>query len=292
MKPKSSPKSSKPALFEKLVFKIASKWVAGYSINDALQSAKKANSNGMSAIINYLGEHSESLEDIEAGVKEYLTILNEMEKLQIKGGISPKLTQIGLEKDYDLSINNASRIIERARQLNRFVWLDMESSLYLNDTIEIYLTLLKHYNKVGLAFQAYLKNASDRLIEILMHKGKVRLVKGAYREDSNVVFRSKYTVDKNYSKLMHLLFEQGNEFAIATHDQKLIEEAIKLSKKYPKKFEFQMLKGIRDDLKPALIKQGFSLAEYIPYGKQVIPYSFRRIKEKPSNILLLARSLF
>ena len=292
MKPKSSPKSSKPALFEKLVFKIASKWVAGYSINDALQSAKKANSNGMSAIINYLGEHSESLEDIEAGVKEYLTILNEMEKLQIKGGISPKLTQIGLEKDYDLSINNASRIIERARQLNRFVWLDMESSLYLNDTIEIYLTLLKHYNKVGLAFQAYLKNASDRLIEILMHKGKVRLVKGAYREDSNVVFRSKRTVDKNYSKLMRLLFEQGNDFAIATHDQKLIEEAIKLSKKYPKKFEFQMLKGIRDDLKPALIKQGFSLAEYIPYGKKVIPYSFRRIKEKPSNILLLARSLF
>ena len=292
MKPKGSPKSSKPALFEKLVFKIASKWVAGYSINDALQSAKKANSNGMSAIINYLGEHSESLEDIEVGVKEYLTILDEMEKLQIRGGISPKLTQIGLEKDYDLSINNASRIIERARQLNRFVWLDMESSLYLDDTIEIYLTLLRHYDKVGLAFQAYLKNASDRLIEILIHKGKVRLVKGAYREDGNVVFRSKRTVDKNYSKLMRLLFEQGNEFAIATHDQRLIEEAIKLSKKYPKKFEFQMLKGIRDDLKPALIKQGFSLAEYIPYGKQVIPYSFRRIKEKPSNILLLARSLF
>ncbi|MFQ5969071.1 MAG: proline dehydrogenase family protein [Nitrososphaerales archaeon] len=292
MKPKTSPKSSKPALFEKLVFKIASKWVAGYSINDALKSAKMANSNGMNAIINYLGEHRESLKDIEAGVKEYLTILDEMEKLQIKGGISPKLTQIGLEKDYDLSINNASRIIELAKQLNRFVWLDMESSLYLNDTIEIYLRLLNHYHKVGLAFQAYLKNASDRLIQILVHGGKVRLVKGAYREDSNVVFRSKYTVDRNYSKLMRLLFQQGKEFAIATHDQKLIEEAIKLSKKYPKKFEFQMLKGIRDDLKPALIKQGFSLSEYIPYGKQVIPYSFRRIKEKPSNILLLARSLF
>ena len=288
---KGSPKS-RPALFEKLVMKIAKKWVAGYSIHDAMKSAKEANANKMSAIINYLGEHNASLEDIDASVKEYIAILDEMERLRINGSISPKLTQVGLERDHELCMNNAMRIIDHARKLNRFVWLDMESSQYLEDTIGIYLTLLKRYQKVGLAFQAYLKEGSVHLMHILEHGGKVRLVKGAYREDSGIVFRSKSAVDRNYRKLMHVLFEHGNEFAIATHDDKIIQEAMKLSKKYPKNFEFQMLKGIRDELKPSLIKKGFTLAEYIPYGRQIVPYSVRRLKEKPSNMLLLARSLF
>jgi len=288
---KGSPKS-KSALFEKLVVKIAKKWVAGYSIQDAMKSAREANANDMSAIINYLGEHNESLEDIDASVKEYIAILDEMERLRINGNISPKLTQVGLERDHDLCMNNIMHIIDHARKLNRFVWLDMESSRYLEDTIGIYLTLLKRYQKVGLAFQAYLKEGSVHLMQILEHGGKVRLVKGAYREDSGIVFRSKPAVDKNYRRLMQMLFEHGYEFAIATHDDKIIQEAMRLSKKYPKNFEFQMLKGIRDELKPSLIKKGFTLAEYIPYGRQIVPYSVRRLKEKPSNMLLLARSLF
>ncbi len=288
---KRSPKN-RPALFEKLVLRIAKRWVAGYSMRDAMNSAKEANANGMNAIINYLGEHDESLEEIDAGVKEYITILDEMERLHIKGSISPKLTQVGLERDRDLCLNNAIRIIECARKLDRFVWLDMESFHYLEDTIEIYLTLLKRYQKIGLAFQAYLKEGSLHLMRILERGGKIRLVKGAYREDGSIVFRSKPAVDRNYVKLMRMLFEHGNEFAIATHDYKMIQEAIRLSKKYPKKFEFQMLKGIRNDLKPSLIKQGFKLAEYIPYGEKVVPYSVRRLKEKPTNLLLLARSLF
>jgi len=288
---KGSPKS-KPALFEKLVLKIAKKWVAGYGIQDVMKSAMQANTNGMSAILNYLGEHNESLEDIEASVKEYITILNEMERLRINGSISPKLTQVGLESDHDLCLNNMMRIIDHARKLNRFVWLDMESFRYLEETIEVYLTLLKRYQRVGLAFQAYLKEGSLHLMRILEHGGKVRLVKGAYREDSDIVFRTKSAVDKNYRKLMQMLFEHGNEFAIATHDDKMIQEAMNLSKDYPKSFEFQMLKGVRDELKRSLVEKGFALAEYIPYGRQVVPYSVRRLKEKPANMLLLARSLF
>lgn len=288
---KGSPKA-RSALFEKLVVKIAKKWVAGYSIQDAMKSAREANAKGMSAIINYLGEHSASLEDIDAGVKEYIAILNEMEKLHINGSISPKLTQVGLEKDYDLCLTNSMRIIDHARKLNRFVWLDMESSRYLEDTIGIYLTLLKRYQKVGVAFQAYLKEGSVHLMHILEHGGKVRLVKGAYKEDSGTVFRSKPAVDKNFRKLMQMLFEHGDDFAIATHDDKIINDAVRLSKKHHKNFEFQLLKGIRDELKPTLIRKGFTLAEYIPYGRQIVPYSVRRIKEKPSNMLLLARSFF
>jgi proline dehydrogenase len=288
---KGSPRA-KPALFEKLVIRIANKWVAGYSIKDAMKSAKAANAKGMSAIINYLGEHNASLEEIDASVREYIAILDEMEKLHVNGSISPKLTQVGLEKDYDLCLTNTMCIIDHARKLDRFVWLDMESSQYLDNTVGIYLTLLKRYQKVGLAFQSYLKEGSVHLMHILEHGGKVRLVKGAYREDSGTVFRSKIAVDKNYRKLMQMLFEHGNDFAIATHDDKIINDALRLSKKHHKNFEFQMLKGIRDELKPSLIKKGFTLAEYIPYGKQIVPYSVRRIKEKPSNMLLLARSIF
>lgn len=292
MKAKSSSKNSKPALFEKLVHKIAKKWVAGHSMRDALKSAKNANAKGMGAIINYLGEHLTNDEDIEASVNEYIAILQEMDRLHINGSISPKLTQIGLDKDYDTCENNALMIVERAKQLKKFVWLDMESSSYLDDTIGIYFTLLKRYEMVGLAFQAYLKHSANYLVEILMQRGKVRLVKGAYREDSSVVYRSKHTVDKNYMKLMQMLFEDGNNFAIATHDQTMIDHAIKLNNEHKKQFEFQMLKGVRDDIKLSLIKNGFSLAEYIPYGENIAAYSVRRIKEKPSNILLLARSLF
>jgi proline dehydrogenase len=282
---------SKGTLFEKLVIKIAKKWVAGTSIKDAIKSAKEANARGMEAIINYLGEHNESLDAIDASVKEYLSVLDELERLQIKGSISPKLTQVGLEHDYELCLNNMMRVVDHARKMDRFVWVDMESSQYLDDTIGIYLTLLKRYQKVGLAFQAYLKEGPMHVLRILEHGGKVRLVKGAYKEDVKVVFQSKSAVDRNYRKLMLMLFQHGDAFAIATHDHRIVQEAIHLSKKYRKNFEFQMLRGVRDDLKPKLIKRGFSLAEYIPYGEQIAPYSVRRIKEKPSNMLLLARSI-
>ncbi len=284
--------NSRLALFEKLVYKIAQKWVAGYSMRDALNSARETNAKGLSAIINYLGEHNMDDCVIDASVTEYLLLLKKMDQLHINGSISLKLSQIGLDKDYDRCENNALKIIERAKSLNKFVWLDMESSCYLTDTIRIYLTLLNHYGSVGMAFQAYLKQGINRLTEILMHKSKIRLVKGAYREDRAIVFKSKRVIDKNYLKVMHLLFEVSDNFAIATHDQSIINHALELNDRYHKQFEFQMLKGVRDDIKPILIKKGFSITDYIPYGENVAAYSVRRIKERPSNLLLLARSLF
>lgn len=285
-------KKSKPALFEKFVQRVARRWVAGSSIQDALRSAKDANMNGMSAIVNYLGEHVTDDKEIQANVNEYVKILHEMERLCIRGSITPKLTQIGLDKDYKTCENNIMIIVEEAKKLNRFVWVDMESFSYINDTTEIYYALLKRYDMVGLAFQAYLKRGTNYLVDLIMKKGKIRLVKGAYSEDRNVVYHSRRMVDRNFVKLMQMLFEDSDDFAIATHDQVMIDRAMELHEKYKKKFEFQLLKGIRDDIKPFLVKRGFSVAEYIPYGKNISAYSVRRIKEKPTNILLLARSLF
>ncbi|MDE1842428.1 MAG: proline dehydrogenase family protein, partial [Thaumarchaeota archaeon] len=128
-------------------------------------------------------------------------------------------------------------------------------------------------------------------LEMLLRKGaKIRLVKGAYHESAKNAYMTRHDVDENYKKLMNRLFDDANEFAIATHDSKLIDMAINLSRKHERKFEFQMLKGIRDELKPILVKDGFTVAEYIPYGTNWLPYSIRRLKERKRNILLLGSS--
>jgi len=285
------PPRERRQVYDQLLAKIAKKWVAGESIHEAIESARQANGKGMNVILNYLGEHNESPEDVEQSVNEYLTMLSEMERSCIKGSISLKLTQIGLDIDPSLCMQNAARVVEHARSLGRFVWLDMESSEYLEDTIQIYFKLLKIHRSVGVAFQSYLREGTLHLMRILEAGGRVRLVKGAYKENKEIVFTSRSAVDRNFRRQIGLLFKYAEEFAIATHDDRIIKEAIQLNAKFHRRIEFQMLKGVRDDIKDWLLKAGFPLAEYIPYGREVVSYSVRRIRERPANLLLLFRSL-
>jgi proline dehydrogenase len=184
---------------------------------------------------------------------------------------------------------NFIKLADKAKKLGQFVWMDMESVRFAEDTIAIYLELYERYNMTGVAIQSYLRRSASDLLHIAEHGGKVRLVKGAYHELEEHAFSTKEEVDANYAKLMKMLFESGNYFAIATHDSNMIEEAIRLNKN--SKFEFQMLMGIRDELKNDLVAKKFAVAEYIPYGGQWLPYSVRRIRERKRNLLLLARSL-
>ncbi|MEM0364424.1 MAG: proline dehydrogenase family protein [Candidatus Nitrosocaldus sp.] len=281
------------SIYEHLVLKIARRWVAGSSMQEALEYARQANSMGMKTIINYLGEHSISKEEAESSTDEYIGLLDAIHSSGIDGSISIKLTQIGLDVDYDTCIGNLMRIVRHAGMYDTFVWIDMESSPYYEHTVSMYLDVLKHYKHTGLAYQAYIKEHSLDIMHILESGGIVRLVKGAYREDARIVYRSKRYVNSSFRRLMRILFKHSKGmFAIATHDNTLIEEAIALSKEQPAKdFEFQMLKGIRDDLKHMLVRQGFRVAEYIPYGINISGYVYRRIRERPANLLLLARSL-
>jgi len=278
-------------LMEKVLFKIAKQWIAGNTIDDALASAKTAYKSGRHAIINKLGEYHTSKKQITSTIKEYQKIVNSFRKWKIRGAISVKPTQIGLSLSQKECYRNFETIIQDARNAHVFVWLDMESSEHTDETIEIYNAFFSKYERLGIALQANLKRTEDDLNNLLQIGAKIRLVKGAYREKEKISFKSKEDVDKNYVKLMKILFKKGNEFAIATHDGKIIQKAENLSKKYPKKFEFQMLKGIRDGLKPKLIKKKFVVSDYIPYGVNWLPYSFRRIKERKRNILLLGSSL-
>jgi proline dehydrogenase len=277
-------------LVEKVLFKIARQWIAGNTMDDALRSARQANKNGMSAILNKLGEHMMSKPKINQTVDEYLTLVSNLRRSKVTGGLSIKPTQVGLALNAKECRQNLDIIIERALQDLSFVWIDMESSEYTTDTFEIYLDLFEKYERLGVVIQANLKRTQKDIETLLKRGAKIRLVKGAYHEDAKNAYRTRYDVDENYKKLMTILFERANEFAIATHDSKIIDIATGLAKKHERKFEFQMLKGIRDELKPILVKDGFAVAEYIPYGTNWLPYSIRRLKERKRNILLLGSS--
>jgi len=281
---------SQTTLIEKILFKVAKQWIAGDTMDDALKSARDANAYGMNAILNQLGEHFTSNVQVSRSVSDYFTLVSNLRRSKISGGLSIKPTQVGLSVSEKQCIENLDTIIEVALQSQSFVWIDMESSEYTDNTLKIYQNLFEKYERLGVALQANLKRSQKDLGMLLKKGSKIRLVKGAYRESAKNAFKTRHEVDKNYNKLMKMLFEQGNEFAIATHDSKLIDLAIDLSKKYERKFEFQMLKGIRDELKPILVKSGFLVSEYIPYGTNWLPYSIRRLKERKRNILLLGSS--
>ena len=275
---------------EKALFGIAKQWIAGDGIEAALESARYAYKNGRHVIINKLGEYHKSKTPIHKTVKEYQKISSYLRKWKIRGAISVKPTQVGLSISKKECLKNFEKIITSASSSHIFVWIDMESSEHTDETIELYYDLFTRYERIGVAIQANLKRTKNDLIDLIEHGAKIRLVKGAYKENSQIAYRTKNRVDKNYIELMKLLFTKGNEFGIATHDSKIIKKAINLSKKYPRKFEFQMLKGIRDDLKSELVRKRFVVSDYIPYGINWLPYSIRRLKERKRNILLLGSS--
>jgi proline dehydrogenase len=280
------------SLIERLLYRVAKKWVAGYSASEAMKTALETNRHRMSAILNFLGEDITDSKLVDMTVTEYLLLMGLMDKKKVHGCVSVKPTQLGLTIDYDVCLQNFRSLASRARELGQFMWLDMESVKSTEDTIALYLELYREHNMIGIAVQSYLRRSASDLLHIIECGGKVRLVKGAYRESEEHVFVTNEEVNANYLKLMKMLFENGNNyFAIATHNSDLIAEATRLAKGKDTKFEFQMLKGIRGELKLELVTKGFTVAEYIPYGSQWLPYSVRRIMERKRNLLLLARSL-
>ena len=287
-------------LMERLLLRLVKKWTAGENMEDALMAARSSNMKGHKAIINYLGEGHSEVEKIRRNTKEYSILLERLYSDKIDGCISVKPTQLGLSVSYDLCLKNLRTLNKRASEFGGFTWIDMESSKYTDDTLKLYLELLNYHHNIGVALQSVLRRTASDLLHLLEVGGKVRLVKGAYHENKHVAFTSREEVNANYVKLLGMLFGSNYvnnntiEFAIATHDSKLIESTVRLwknSKIGIKNFEFEFLKGIRDELKQDLVEKGFRVAEYIPYGDEWLPYSVRRLRERKRNLLLLARSL-
>jgi len=280
-----------PGLAERLFWPVAKRWIAGREMDDALRIAREANERKIDAIINRLGEHTPDPKLIQEYTEEYLKLLERMQAEAIRGCISVKPSQLGLATSPEVYRENLSRILETAEKARRFVWIDMENSPYTEATLQVYQELLGSHNEVGICLQANLKRTENDLKGLLNLGAKIRLTKGAYPENKKIAYRKKSAIDENYVALMTTLFGQGNRFAIATHDEKLVLKAEALGKEHETDFEFQMLRGIRDDLKEKLAGEGYKVNSYIPYGPEWFNYSKRRLRERKRTIFLLMRSI-
>jgi len=280
-----------PGLTERLLYRVAKRWIAGYNLEDAIKVAHDANNRKLRVILNRLGEHTPDENLIQGYTEEYLKLLHRIQAEKIDGTISVKPSQLGLAANPSLYNSNLLQIIERAEAYDEFVWIDMENSPYTEETLKTYMEILPSHRQLGVCLQANMKRTESDLNDLIPRGGIIRLVKGAYPESAELAYKKRGEVESNYVRLMTMLFEGGGRFAIGTHDGKLIDKAKELAKERKRDFEFQLLKGIRDDIKPKLIEEGYRVSEYIPYGPEWYNYSKRRMRERKRNILLLIRSI-
>ena len=278
-----------------LAQRFASRFVAGADLDQALAVSRDLNADGTTVTLDVLGESISSLEEAAAARDVYLGTLSAIHDRGIQGNVSLKLSQFGIDLSADQCRANVAQLVERAARLNAFVRVDMESSEYVDRTLDLVDDLHARYGAVGTVIQAYLYR-SKKDIEKLNERGiHVRLCKGAYLEPASVAFPHKAQVDRNYVELMQLLLDKGTYPAIATHDEKMIEatKAYVAAHNVPRDaFEFQMLYGIRRDLQHQLAKEGYRVRVYVPFGKAWYPYYMRRLAERPANILFILRNLF
>ncbi|MFP3278209.1 MAG: proline dehydrogenase family protein [Candidatus Micrarchaeota archaeon] len=274
------------SLLEKI---IAGKWIAGPSINDALKIADHFNKLGMHAIINYLGEELTSEKDVEDAVEKYVSLIREIKNNGLDASISVKITQLGLRLGKELPYKNYNKLAESARKNKVFLWLDMEASDTVDETINAYKRQVDKGN-VGIAIQAYLRRSANDIKELVKINGIVRLVKGAYSVKREIAFQRKEEINKNYERLMLYLFKNARAFTLATHDSNMIERGLELNKKYKKEVTYAMLNGIRNEYAKSLAERGERIAIYIPFGPKWIDYAYRRMRER-GHVSLIMRSL-
>ncbi|MEK7120535.1 MAG: proline dehydrogenase family protein, partial [Patescibacteria group bacterium] len=223
----------------------------------------------------------------------YLHLLDTIKKHKLSANVSIKLTQLGLTIDKKLAAKNAARIVSDARKKGFTVEIDMEGSRYTQETLDIYFGLIKRFDNVVQAVQAYLFRTEEDVRELLGRRGKIRLVKGGYKEPYTIAFKNKEDTDSNYVKLMKLFLQKGKYIAIATHDEKIISAAktfIKKNRVPDKHFEFEMLYGIRPTLQEELAKE-YPVRIYVPYGREWFPYYYRRIRERKENLYFALKNL-
>jgi proline dehydrogenase len=275
--------------------RLAARFVAGGTLEDALSTGRRLKAEGIALTLDRLGESVNSVDEAAAARDEYLRVIEGLSQSGAEANVSLKLTQFGLDLSPGACRSNVGQLVGRAAELGGFIRVDMESSEYVDRTLELVKDLHARHQSVGTVIQAYLyRSQSD--VEDLCERGiRVRLCKGAYLESAAVAFPHKADVDRNYVALMKLLLERGIYPAIATHDEKMIAEtkAFAAARKVPReKFEFQMLYGIRRDLQRRLVAEGFRLRLYVPFGEAWYPYYMRRLAERPANVFFILRNLF
>jgi len=274
---------------------LTQRYVAGEELADGIVVAETLNTQRLLVSLDHLGESVTNADASRRAVAAYLEALEAIAAEQVDGNLSLKLTQLGLDVSRELCVTHLRQILERARELNTFVRIDMESSAYTQRTLDVHAELWDAgFHNVGIVLQAYLyRTAADAERAIDMGV-PVRLCKGAYLEHARVAYAEKAEVDANYERLMERLLVAGNHPAIATHDERLIRRAreiVRSEKIAPENFDFEMLFGVRRDLQLRLVEAGYRVRVYVPYGEEWYPYLVRRLAERPANLGFFVRSL-
>lgn len=289
--------SNQPRVFRfvrnnKLAKKFAGRFVAGETLEEALSAVRALNDKGITASLDLLGESVTNEREARAAANEYLKILDRIHEQHLDANASVKLTAMGLDISEELCVGIMHDVLGRAQAYNTFVRLDMESSAYTERTLRLFEERLYPAYKanVGIVLQSYLYRTSSDVERAIQIKCRVRLCKGAYKEPASVAFPEKREVDANYVKCMHVLLEQGHYPGIATHDPTIIADAKRFVAEHGidrSRFEFQMLYGVRRDLQEQLVKEGYRMRVYVPFGGQWYPYLMRRLAERPANVAFI-----
>lgn len=273
---------------------MARRFVAGETLHEALEAVRDINAQGMTATLDHLGENVTAQPEALAATDDAVDSLRAIQEAGVRSNISIKLTQLGLDVDSEFAFTNLSRIVQAAAQYENFVRIDMESSEYVDRTLQFFGRLFPADRNVGVVIQASLYRSLSDLEQAVESGARVRLVKGAYLEPSAVAFQRKEDVDANFVRLSEHLLAKGTYPAIATHDPRMIEAAQRFAQAHDissSAFEFQMLYGIRRDLQSQLVRDGFNVRIYVPYGPHWYPYLMRRMAERPANVMFVLNNL-
>jgi proline dehydrogenase len=273
----------------------ARRFIAGETVEEAVTCVQDLRRQGLLLTLDYLGESVASAAAAAAAAADYVRIIDAIVKSGIERNISLKLTQLGLDVDRATAVDNMRRILEAADAHGFFVRIDMENSPYTEATLSIFETLWQQgHRQIGTVIQSYLKRSETDIRRLNALGSRVRLVKGAYKEPRDVAYQKKSEVDAAFVELMRLLLDEGTYPAIATHDPDMIDttKAYARGKGYANdRFEFQMLYGIRRDLQNALVRDGYRVRVYVPFGKQWYPYFMRRLGERPANVAFVLKGI-
>jgi proline dehydrogenase len=274
----------------------AKSYIAGPDLEDAVRVTKELNSQGIMATIDVLGEFIKTLDQANDYKNKWIEVLDTIHKENLNANVSIKPTQMGLNLDKNMAYSNLQQIISHAKQLNNFVRIDMEDTSCTDSTLEFYRRLRTEFpGNVGVVLQSYLRRTPEDIESLSDGCLNFRLCKGIYNEPRIHAYKDPYIINQNYIYCLEKLFQKGAYVGIATHDEKLVFEALRLIEKYHLKkdqYEFQMLLGVDEELRKIILSGGHRLRVYVPFGKDWLPYSRRRLKENPNIGRHALRQLF
>jgi proline dehydrogenase len=275
--------------------RMSHRFVAGEMLDEGIQAVRECNDAGMMVTLDCLGENISTAADAQKVRDTYLGMFDRIAQEKLNANVSCKLTQLGLDISVEFCEGLVLSIAERAAACDSFLRIDMEGSIYTQRTVELVKRVRAQTPCVGTVIQSYLYRSENDIHDLLSYGCRIRLCKGAYKEPMEVAFSRKRDVDTNYVKLMRILLSSGFYHAIATHDPHMIAETIRWAaeKQISKDdFEFQMLYGVRTDLQRRLVRDGYRVRIYVPYGQEWFPYFMRRLAERPANLSFFVRNFF